>query len=234
MLLAFTDESYSNRHYYQGAFIINEAHLSLLNNLIAETLEYVRGFGVLGEVELHGNSIMSASRGWEALNGNFGAKSAIYKYILRKISQLPGVLLIQGVNIELLNNRYKYPRAPHEITHRNLLDSIDKYSESVHQQALIFSDQITLQDDLYRDFQYYKIASTGGEWPRKLLHVTDVIYVESHLHPGIQIIDLCIFLFRRFDDHIEKNERTSREVEKMWKLLQPLIHPYFEPRIWRP
>jgi hypothetical protein len=61
MLLAFTDESYSEYHYYQAAFIINESDLSLLDALIQEAGQYAMGFGIAAGVEFHGNAIMSAS-----------------------------------------------------------------------------------------------------------------------------------------------------------------------------
>jgi len=46
MLLAFTDESYSEKHYYQAAFIIDESDLGQLDILIQEAGQYAMGFGI--------------------------------------------------------------------------------------------------------------------------------------------------------------------------------------------
>jgi hypothetical protein len=234
MLLAFTDESYSDRHYYQAAFIINEIDLPLLEALIHEAGRYAMGFGIAAGVEFHGNAIMSATKGWEPLENNFKAKSAIFKYVLRRISALNAVLIIQGVDVKRLRFRYSYPESPHEITHKNLMDAIDRFAEHKREKVSIYSDQIDTQNRLELLFSQYQLLSTGGYSPRFLREIHSIEYVESHMHPGIQIVDLCAFLFRRFDEHIENSDKTRKQVVEMWEILSPLIHPYHPPRVWRP
>lgn len=234
MLFAFTDESYSDAHYYQVALVVDEVLLPDLDRLIEGAREYIAGFGVITDVEFHGNEIMSAKKGWQPLGSDFRKKSAIFKYIFRNLAQLPAVLLIQGLDVKRLKNRYSYPSPPHEVTYRNLLDVLDRYSEHVGKTACIVADQINIEERLSQLFNEYKLLSTGGPFPRHLENVVQVEHVESHLHSGIQIADLCAFLFRRFDEHKEKNEKTRREVVQMWELLQSNIHPLYPPRVWRP
>jgi hypothetical protein len=234
MLLAFTDESYSERHYYQAAFIINESDLPHLNVLIQEAGKYAMGFGIAAGVEFHGNAIMSATKGWEPLARNFRAKSAIFNDVLRRISSLNAVLIIQGVDVKRLRFRYSYPESPHEITHKNLMDAIDRFAEHKGEKVSIYSDQIDTQNRLQILFSQYQLLSTGGYSPRYLREIISIEYVESHMHPGIQIVDLCAFLYRRFDEHIENSDETREKVVEMWKILSPLIHPYHPPRVWRP
>lgn len=234
MLLAFTDESYSDLHYYQAAFIINESDLPLLENLIQEAGKYAMGFGVAAGIEFHGNAIMSATKGWEPLGRNFRAKSAIFNDALRRISALNAVLIIQGVDVRRLRNRYSYPESPHEVTHKNLMDAIDRFAEYKGEKVSIYSDQIDTQNRLEMLFSQYQLLSTGGRSPRYLREILTIEYVESHMHPGIQIVDLCAFLFRRFDEHVENSDETRRKVVEMWNILSPLIHPYHPPRVWRP
>lgn len=234
MLFAFTDESYSDAHYYQAALVVDREMLSELDRIVEEAREYVKGFGIHEAVEFHGNEIMSARKGWEPLGNDFRKKSAIFKFIFRNLAQLPAVLLIQGVDVKRLKNRYSYPSPPHEITHRNLLDVLDRYSESVGKKVCIVADQINIEERLGQLFNEYKSISTGGPFPRHLENIVQVEHVESHLHSGIQIVDLCAFLYRRFDEHQEKSERTRREVVQMWEILQANIHSQYPPRVWRP
>ncbi len=234
MLLAFTDESYSDAHYYQAAFVIDEKSLPALASLISEANTYAQGFGAQAGIEYHGHAIMSAVDGWEFLGNKFRMKSAIYKDVLKRIAQLDATLIIQGVDVKRLNNRYKYPHSPHEVTHKNLMDAVDKYAESKGEKVFIFSDQIDMQVRLEALFIKYQASSTGGWYPRYLANILSIQYVESHIHPGVQIVDLCIYLFRRFDEHIESNRRTRKVVEKMWEILAPIIHKDYQPRVWRP
>ena len=234
MLLAFTDESYSDHHYYQAALVIDENDLTLLEEIIRNAEIYASGFGVPIGTEFHGNAIMSARKGWEPLGNNFKAKAAIFKYVLRQASTLNATLIIQGVDVRALNYRYSYPLAPHEVTHKNLMDAIDRYAEHQQDKVLIFSDQIDTQKRLETLFIEYQLISTGGSRPRYLKEIISIDYVESHVHPGIQIVDLCAFLYRRYDEHIENSDRTREEVVEMWEILIPLIDTYHQPRVWRP
>lgn len=234
MLLAFTDESYSDAHYYQAALVIDEKDLWKLEVILDEARQYVQGFGVISSIEFHGNEIMSARKGWEPIAGNFRIKSSIFKFIFRRLARINATLIIQGVDVNRLKNRYKYPDSPHEITHKNLLDALDRYAESCNEKVWVISDQIHLQTRLQQLFSIYQIISTGGLFPRYLTNILEIEHVQSHQHSGIQIIDLCAFIFRRFDEHIEGSEKTRKEVIGMWELLGPLIDPKFHPRVWRP
>ena len=234
MLLAFTDESYSDAHYYQAALIIDEVDLPTLAAIIEAATKYVNKFGVYGDVEFHGNEIMSARNEWEPLKDKFRMKSAIFKFIFKQISQLDAALLIQGVDVKRLRNRYQYPQPPNEVTHRNLLDAIDRYAENQNSLIRVIADQINTQERLERLFMEYQLLSTGGPFPRKLRHISGIEYVKSHHHPGIQLVDLCVFIFRRFDEHIENSVKTRHEVQILWSALEPLIRKDFLPRVWKP
>lgn len=234
MLIAFTDESYSADRYFQGAFVISSQHLEILNETLAEAGEYARGFGIAPGTEFHGHSIMSATKGWEPLGRNFHMKKAIYSHALRGISKLGGTLIIEGVDIAQLNQRYKYPRSPHEITNKSLLDSLDRYAEANGESIEIYSDSVHSEIRLNQLFSMYQTHSTSGLYPRYLKSIVQVQHVDSQLHSGIQVADLCIYLYRRLKDHNELQARTRRDVQRMWKILTPTLDPHFQPRIWIP
>jgi len=234
MLLAFTDESYSSRRYFQGALIVDSIHLDSLREALQLSAIYCEGFGIAQGVEFHGHSIMAASKGWEVLGSNYRQKIAIFREILSKVSNTQSTLLIQGVDIEGLRNRYKYPLHPHEVTNKNLMDAVDRFAEENSEEVIIYSDKITMENQLASLLSFYRHGTTGGQFPRKLERIRSVEHVDSHLHPGIQIVDLCIYIFRRLNDHKESNPRTASDVENLWKILEPLIKSKYPPRIWRP
>lgn len=234
MLIAFTDESYSSDRYYQAAFVIESEKIDELNTLIFQAGLYARGFGIEPGVEFHGHSIMNASRGWEPLGRNFSSKKAIYSHVLRRIATSGGTLLIEGVDVKRLNERYSSPQPPHEVTHKNLLDKLDKFADSKGQKIVIYSDRIHLEWRLEQLFNLYQTHSTAGYYPRFLKNILAVKYIDSHEHPGIQIVDLCIFLYRRWSDHSESQERTRRDVVAMWEILKPTLDVNFMPRVWVP
>jgi hypothetical protein len=54
--------------------------------------------------------------------------------------------------------------------------------------------------------------------------IKTINFVESSDYPGIQIADMCIYLYRRMVDHQEVNPRTKYLVEEIWKSLAPLVN----------
>lgn len=234
MLIAFTDESYSANMYFQGAFVVDSRDIENLNEVLLKASKYAQGFGIEPGVEFHGHSIMSAIKGWQPLERNFRAKKAIYSRALRLIADSGGTLIIEGVDINRLNERYKYPRHAHEITHKNLLDKLDKFAESRGERIQIFSDSVDFEFRLDQLFSVYQEHSTAGFYPRYLRSIIKVEHVDSHLHAGIQIADLCVYLYRRMRDHEESQIRTKRDVEQLWSLLTPAINSNFQPRVWIP
>ena len=74
MLIAFTDESYTNTRYLQAALIVREEDLGELERIVVEAKALARGFGVLGDIEMRGYSIMNAENGWSPLKNRFKTK----------------------------------------------------------------------------------------------------------------------------------------------------------------
>ena len=102
MLLAYTDESYSDAHYYQIAFILRSEDCILLDAILEEAMAYSSYFGIDQDVEFHGNKIMSARKGWEPLGNNFRAKLSIFRFIFTRLATIDASILIQGVGVKRL------------------------------------------------------------------------------------------------------------------------------------
>jgi hypothetical protein len=232
MLLAFTDESYSEDRYFQAAFVIHLDQLPEVEARMNEAKRYAMNFGVAYDTEFHGHRIMNHLDGWEPLEGKLKAKLDIYKVCLQKISEIEGVVIIRGVDFKAMTERYHTPNPPEEESHKHLLDALDRYAESLNEDLVIFSDEAPQQKRLGELFIEYKFTSTGGTYPRYLKRIAGVEYIDSRTHVGIQIADLIVYLYRRMEDHFKDNEYEKARVRKLWMIIEPCIHPWFNPRIW--
>ncbi len=234
MLYAFTDESYNNLFYLQGALIVDESELVNLDHLAHTVLSHAQALGVSESAEIHGHSIMQGVHGWEALSGKLNLRLGIYKKLLKGIAGLKTTLLIQGVEIESLKERYGREENPHFVTFRNLLDSIEFWANLKGEQVTIISDQISYEAKIMKHFAMYQIESTKGKYHNHLKSIIKVEHIESHLSVGVQLIDSVLYIYNRLIQKEIEQSRAGEEVKKLWQMLQPVIHQGFEPRIWRP
>jgi hypothetical protein len=232
MLLAFTDESYSENRYFQAAYVIRVDQLQEVEARMTEAKIFAMKFGISFETEFHGHRIMNHLDGWEPLEGKLKAKLDIYKKCLRMIAEIDGVVIIRGVDFKAMTERYPTPYPPEEVSHKHLLDALDRYAESQNETLIIYSDEAPQQKRLGELFLQYKITSTGGSYPRYLKRIVRVEYIDSRAHVGIQIADLVVYLYRRMEDHFKDNEYEKARVRKLWKIVEPCIHPWYQPRIW--
>lgn len=232
MLLAFTDESYSEDRYFQAAYVIRTDQLEEVEARMNEAKNYAMKFGISLDTEFHGHRIMNHLDGWEPLEGKLKAKLDIYKLCLRKIVEIDGVVIIRGVDFKAMSERYQVPHPPEEESHKHLLDALDRYAENQNDVVVIYSDEAPQQKRLGDLFLQYKVTSTGGSFPRYLKNIVRVEYIDSKTHVGIQIADLIVYLYRRMEDHFKDNEFEQLRLRKLWRILEPCIHPRYQPRIW--
>lgn len=232
MLLAFTDESYSEDRYFQAAFVVAVHQLEDMEISMQEAMTFAEKFGINLKTELHGHKIMNHLDGWEPLEGKLKAKLDIYKICLRKIARINGVVIIRGIDHKAMSAKYSSPNPPEEESHKHLLDVLDRYAESKNERLIIYSDEAPQQKRLAELFLEYKVTSTGGSYPRYLKNIERVEYIDSRSHVGIQIADLIVYLYRRMEDHFKDNEFERNRVQKLWRIIEPIIHPWYPPRIW--
>ena len=148
------------------------------------------------------------------------------------IAAIDGVVIIRGVDFKAMSEKYQTPHPPEEESHKHLLDALDRYAESQNETLVIYSDEAPQQKRLGELFLEYKVTSTGGSYPRYLRNILRVEYIDSRTHVGIQIADLIVYLYRRMEDHFKENEYEKSRVRKLWQIIEPCIHPWYEPRIW--
>lgn len=213
--VAFTDESYSGALYVQGAYVINKEFLSLIEKEFQRSHDYAAAFGISNDVEFHGHSIMSSRKGWESLNNRFRAKIAIYQNTLQNIAEIPGKLIFQELKISPKTDPHTFSSDPHKSTFRALLHQLNSFSQSEGCSITIYADHLTREKELLTLFDYLKND-------RKLLpFISNIEHVDSKLHPGVQIADLCSYIYRRYRENNERDPRTRRAVETLWKIIEP-------------
>ena len=213
-IFAFSDESYSDKVYLQGAYVIDADSLLLIEKAFQRSYSYAATFGIGRDVEFHGHSIMSSRKGWEILRNSFRAKIAIYQNILQCISDIPGQLIFQ--ELEILTNKKSLANAPdaHLITFTALLFRLNSLGNSQGCSITIFADHLTREKELLKLFKFYK--NECGLLP----YISDIEHVDSKLHPGVQIADLCTYIYRRFRENNERDPGTRRAVENLWKIIE--------------
>lgn len=215
MLYAFTDESYSPRQYFQAAFIVNESVLPQIEDLRKELLEQVRMLGISGDIEFHGHSLMNAKDEWWPLSGQFHLRMEIFKSFMSLLSQMEGSLLIERINIADLREQNRLFVSPHGETTKNLIHSINQFAGFHLEKVQVYSDKISKEDR--RRIQLDKV-NEGFQH----LWIESINYVESSGYFGVQIADMCIYLYRRLKDHKEKNRKTRLLIEELWGMLEPV------------
>jgi hypothetical protein len=217
MLYAFTDESYSPRQYFQAAYIVDGEQLLQIEQVMEDLFSYTRGIGIQGNVEFHGHAIMSAKDAWKPLLGKFDLKIKIFRYFVEQVKKIDGSLLIQGLDITESRKNYDFLNSPHLVTSKNLLREIDTFSEMHSRDVHVFSDKVSKED---RRRIRFDTLNQSIIFPR----IKTINFVESSDYPGIQIADMCTYLYRRMVDHQEVNQRTKYLVEEIWKSLAPLVN----------
>lgn len=232
VLHAFLDESYTDSRYYMGAVVVDDAHLSALQDWREQVMAYATGFGVDPGVEIHAHRLMSARSGWEPLERQFRAKVAIYGRALNALSATGAVCFLEGVDVTRLRARYRYPDRPHEIVLRHLLERVDRYARTVeHQQVTVLCDDVSEKVDYTRIVADLAVTGTPGYRPSTLAAVQQPIgFADSRLHPGLQAADALVYLYRRHDGH-DDSDRTKREVEKLWTAANGAVRNH---RVWLP
>jgi hypothetical protein len=217
MLYAFTDESYSPRQYFQAAYIVDGEQLLQIEQVMEGLRAYTRGIGIQGSVEFHGHAIMNAKDNWKPLSGRFDLKIKIFKYFVEQVKEIDGSLLIQGLDLTGPEASYELSTSPHLETSKNLLRAIDEYSEMHGRNICVFSDKVSKED---RQRIRFDLLNQSSIFPR----IKSVNFVDSSDFPGIQIADMCIYLYRRLVDHHEINPRTKYLVDELWKSLAFLVN----------
>lgn len=231
MLFAFIDESYTDERYYIGALLVSVDDIGELAQALHAASDYAAGFGVPIETEFHGHRIMTGRDGWEAVRGKARAAGMIYRRALQQIAQLRARLYIEGVDIARLNARYRYPDPPHLVALRHVLEDVNSAATMLGEEVIVICDNVTDSDAHQRRFGQYQKAGTPGFRSSKLGRIEQFMFADSASSPGLQAIDLAIYLHRRIDAHATGSDKARALALSLWEELRPIVA---KARRWDP
>ncbi|MEV8023643.1 DUF3800 domain-containing protein [Microbacterium sp. NPDC080220] len=231
VLFAFIDESYTQDRYYVAALVIDVDDIGKLGAAVHATAQYAVGFGVPLGTELHGHRIMSGTDGWEALHRKTRAKGMIYGHAVDGIGQLPARLYVQGVDVARLNARYSYPDPPHLVCLRHVLEDVNTLAAARNEEVIVICDQVTDQEAHERRFGQYQKIGTPGFRPSKLARIEQLMFADSSASPGLQAVDLAVYLYRRRDANAAVDPRAKKLADDLWWKLRPIVA---KARRWDP
>lgn len=220
MLLAYVDESYDTDRYWIAALICPEEVIApltqSLDRVVAKAASAYRG--VDSHAELHGHDLFQAKHDWAALATMTRARIGVYSDAFQAIASFDVAILIRGVHIPRLNDRYVYPDHPHAVVLTHLLERIDERAHRLGEPALVIADEVDQADQYRRSLWHFQRYATDGYRARRLRNIVDTIhFAPSRASRLVQAVDLIAFLHRRITATTDPTTRSARANAALWE-----------------
>lgn len=226
MLLAYLDESYTQERYYIAALIVPEASARPLTDELDQIVRKVADQhpGLDAEAELHAHQLVTGKGDWAAIRQKLRVRIGVYQAALRAIGDHEAKLIVRGVDIPRLRQRYPQPDHPHTLVLTFLIERVDDYARAAGELVLMIADEIDQMDVHRRNLWLVHRGGTWGYRARPIRHIVDTLhFAPSNASRLLQAADLAVYLYRRRHTHIETDERGEREWEILWQRLRPII-----------
>ena len=209
-LHAFLDESYGADHYYMAAVVVDDLEYRMLCDgldRVASTAH--EQFNVDPDVEFHAHDIMQGRKSWECFSGQVHEAVALYRAAARAVRESGALLIIEGVDVTRLNNRYKYPDPPYDVTLRHALERVNEYAEQRKLACRVTADFVNDHNQHRAAVEGYVRTGTPGYRTSKLERlVQPVRWSDSGDERGIQAADMLAYMYRRV--HEPEPSRSGR------------------------
>lgn len=224
MQIAYIDESYNDTYYFVGAAVGSESSWAA----VAEELEKLRGwaireYGLREDVEFHGALIMGGKHEWEALRGKHREAADVMAKVLRIAADAGVQYVFRGVHMPGLTQRYMMPDHPHAVVLEHTFQRLENYALKLQlrEPVRLVADMIDIRDELQSQFSGYQQLGTRSRWNRsKLDHLAYPIeFRDSRATPGLQVIDVAVYLYRRSCVLVEKHPAAIRTQRRLLKIL---------------
>lgn len=232
-LKLYVDESYQKDHYYAAGILVDDATEAELNR---------RLFGLAASVatelkldslpEFHAHELMNARGDWKGLNKDVGKRIAILRRLAIEVKDSGVRAIIEGVDVDRLNARYRYPDSPYEVVLRHMLERVDDRCARHGHDCQVFADMIDRKEDFIEAIAGYTRVGTPGYRSSMLTSIEQPInYIDSKNHYGIQAADLVAYVVRRDREHQAGARSAVRATKRIRKILDPII---WHERKWLP
>lgn len=226
MLLAYVDESYDANRYWIIALVCPEESVIPLTRALDHVVEKAAASydGVAADAELHGHTLFHGIADWSSLTAMARARIGVYNDAFAAIGESDAEVLIRGVHVPRLRERYARPYHPHEVVLGHVLEKVDECAEKHDALALVIADEVDQADTYRRRLWHFQRFSTPGYRARRLDRIADTIhFAPSHASRLLQAADLVAFLYRRMDSDVERDDRAVRANAALWARVAPKV-----------
>lgn len=127
---------------------------------------------------------------WKDLGGNFGARLTIYQKVLHAIRNSGANVFVEGVDVNRLNARYKFPDNPHEVTLRHTLERVNERCAREGKMCKVVADTVPRQSDFNDAIRAFTHVATPG-------------------YRGVQADEMCAYILRRHREEMFANKIRS-------------------------
>ncbi|PPH22738.1 DUF3800 domain-containing protein [Rathayibacter toxicus] len=211
------DESYSQDFYFIGAAVTTQENYVLREQIAAD-------HGVPSNVEFHGHELMGGAGEWSPLRGKHREATGIYAAALRIAQEADVRYLFRGVDVKRLNARYRYPDQPHKVVLQHLLERVNDYRRDLFpfdtEDAIVVADEIATQEEHRSQFENYRSLGTPGYRSSRLDLISSPIqFASSKNTPGLQAVDLAVYLHRRQHTITESHPKSAASMAKLSSLI---------------
>jgi hypothetical protein len=141
-------------------------------------------------------------------------------------------IILRGVDVERLRQRYARPEDPHTVVLGHLLERISECAERHDEYALVIADEVDEQARHRSDLSIYRMTGTGGYRSSRLPRIVDTLhFAPSQASRLVQAADMIVFLHRRMELHRTGDKRALRANHALWARVEPrVVHRH----CWQP
>lgn len=226
MLLAYLDESYTKERYYVGALIVPDTSAQPITDALDEIVRNAAAQhpAVSPEAELHAYELVGGKGDWGPIHPKHRVRIAVYQDALQAMADHGAKLIVRGVDIPRLNQRYTAPDHPHNVVLTHLIERVDDYARDKDELALMIADEIDQEDEHRRNLWFLQRNGTWGWRARPINQIVDTLhFAPSKSSRLLQAADLAVYLYRRRRTHKETDARAERAYADLEARLQPML-----------
>lgn len=149
----------------------------------------------------------------------------IYAEAFQAIAAHPVNIVVRGVHIPRLRQRYAYPDHPHAVVLAHLLERVDGIAAASSDFVLPIADQVEGQEEYRRRLWIFQREPVPG-YARRLTRVVDTIhFAPSKSSRFVQAADLIAYLYGRIKSGTDRDARAIRANDRLWGIVSDRVHP---------
>lgn len=235
MLAAYIDETISQPNpgrpgediYYVAALIVDsEQERAISDGLAALKARVVKEYGLPEDIEFHGHEMFHYKGGWQALEGKHYEASAIYSDAMAIAADAGATVVMSGVHRGQLERQYANPLSPHGLALQFCLERVNSIAAGLGSKVHVVADEVNDQEAHERRIELYKLAGSSLGYYHSGFEAIEFPFEwePSHLHCGLQMIDMIAFMCNRAERMDSKRKtKSDRAIRRIVAHIRPLM-----------